>query len=512
MRNAKQEDIDKFKKDHKLKTLGMPEFIAMGSHEIEQLKHRFIVLPRFGRDISKIFVEQNNKIPLNTVYRLSWQMVNVLEYIHTCTYVHGDIKGSNILLGFGKGGEEQAFLLDFGLACHYSTKDFKPDPKKMHNGTIEYTSRDAHHGVPTMRGDIEILAYNLIEWAGGKLPWVVKNLLNKPSDVQKSKEEFMKSTEKTLKGCFEATSVPVHIVNFFKYLGSMNHDTKPDYTKIRGILEAGIKELGQKNSGVLDFKAAKTVKVASSPQKKAKLSVNRPDFGSKTGKALKKTVEATQPGPSKITEATTKRTRGTKTYVEEASDDSDDEMTKKKKSQKKKPTTAKAVKSAEPDDVQEEESRQTKRNRERKEPVIDEESSEDEAPAKSPQKKPGAQKSPNRSTSKENHDSGESSVSPPLKKAKPAERKKEKSSKDAENTITLKSKTKSSKNKKTIRLNVNLDVSMNSDLVVVFNRKDKKRKKDDEQISDEEEAANSDENKPETPNRAGYYKGKKAKV
>ena len=69
-----------------------------------------------------------------------------MEYIHKATYVHADIKGSNVLLGFGKGGDEQIYLVDFGLASHYTTKDYKPDPKKMHNGTIEYTSVDAHKG------------------------------------------------------------------------------------------------------------------------------------------------------------------------------------------------------------------------------------------------------------------------------------------------------------------------------------------------------------------------------
>jgi vaccinia related kinase len=38
------------------------------------------------------------------------------------------------------------YLVDFGLASHYSQKEYKPDPKKAHNGTIEYTSRDAHVG------------------------------------------------------------------------------------------------------------------------------------------------------------------------------------------------------------------------------------------------------------------------------------------------------------------------------------------------------------------------------
>lgn len=43
--------------------------------------------------------------------------------------------------------QDKVYLVDFGLASHYTTKDeYKLDPKKAHNGTIEYTSRDAHIG------------------------------------------------------------------------------------------------------------------------------------------------------------------------------------------------------------------------------------------------------------------------------------------------------------------------------------------------------------------------------
>lgn len=61
------------------------------------------------------------------------------------SYVHADIKGANLLLGIKKGLENQVFLVDFGLASRFVT-EYKPNPKKAHNGTIEYTSRDAHLG------------------------------------------------------------------------------------------------------------------------------------------------------------------------------------------------------------------------------------------------------------------------------------------------------------------------------------------------------------------------------
>lgn len=49
-------------------------------------------------------------------------------------------------MGLKKGTENQAYLVDFGLATRVGDKEYKPDPKCAHNGTIEYTSRDAHLG------------------------------------------------------------------------------------------------------------------------------------------------------------------------------------------------------------------------------------------------------------------------------------------------------------------------------------------------------------------------------
>lgn len=86
IRNAKQEDIEKFKQGRGLKSLGMPKYVASGSHEIQSLQHRFVVMPRFGRDIWKIFLENNRLFPLHTVYRLGWQLVSAHNYIDLLIY------------------------------------------------------------------------------------------------------------------------------------------------------------------------------------------------------------------------------------------------------------------------------------------------------------------------------------------------------------------------------------------------------------------------------------------
>lgn len=45
----------------------------------------------------------------------------------------------------------QVYLADYGLSYRYCPggvhKEYKENPKKGHNGTIEYTSLDAHKGL-----------------------------------------------------------------------------------------------------------------------------------------------------------------------------------------------------------------------------------------------------------------------------------------------------------------------------------------------------------------------------
>lgn len=252
LRNAKLEDIKKFKEKRGLKSLGMPYIIANGSVDINGQKHRFIVMPRYGSDISKFYIQNGKRLPEVTVYRLAIQMLDVYEFIHSTGYIHADLKAANILLGMGKGGGSQAYLVDFGLASHYTTGDFKPDPKKMHNGTIEYTSRDAHLGVATRRADLEILGYNIIEWLGVELPWIKEKLLTAPAKVQKAKEIFMADVSSNLKSVFPK-GVPAPVADYMKYVAQLEHNEAPDYEKCRKMFLNALKQMKADTTGDLDF-------------------------------------------------------------------------------------------------------------------------------------------------------------------------------------------------------------------------------------------------------------------
>ncbi|XP_045537179.1 serine/threonine-protein kinase VRK1 [Papilio machaon] len=253
IRNANKDDIAKFMQSKKLSTLGMPSYYGNGSHDFKGEKYRYLVLERYGKDLWSLFKESGRSFPVPTVFQIGLQMLDVLEYIHSKGYVHADIKGANILLGLKKGTENQAYLVDFGLATRVNDKEFKPDPKCAHNGTIEYTSRDAHIGVATMRGDLEILGYNMLQWIVGELPW--EKHLKQPKTVQTMKETFMKNVRSEISKNYP--NVPDALIKFFEYINSLKPKEQVNYTKCRQILENYLKSEGKTKTSKLEFKNTK---------------------------------------------------------------------------------------------------------------------------------------------------------------------------------------------------------------------------------------------------------------
>lgn len=271
MRNAKPADIALWKKERKVPFLGMPCYVASGSHDYRNTKYRFLVMERFGKNLWDLFLENDRRFSEHTVYKVALQIINVLEYMHHKTYVHADIKGANLLQSLTS--QDQIYLVDFGLASHYTNKtEYKIDPKKTHNGTLEYTSRDMHMGIPTMRGDFEILGYNMIQWLCGSLPW--ENNLTDPSAVQRQKDRAFEDIPVFLKKCFPQ-AVPESITKFMKLLNTVKFDEAPNYNKFKDILAEGLRDIGHKPDGKLEFSgSSKPLKSSVTPSKPKKSPAN----------------------------------------------------------------------------------------------------------------------------------------------------------------------------------------------------------------------------------------------
>ena len=188
----------------------MPVYRGSGSHTFKGQKYRFLVMERYGKDLQTLF--QNGARPFGTkaAYNLALQLLPVLEYIHSQGYVHNDVKAQNILLGHGRTRENDVYLVDFGLVSKYQRGgvhlEYKPDARKAHDGTIEYTSRDAHIGAHARRSDLEILGFNLVHWMSGTLPWM--DGLQNPKLVQSMKTKFMADIPGFLGTCFGENEYP----------------------------------------------------------------------------------------------------------------------------------------------------------------------------------------------------------------------------------------------------------------------------------------------------------------
>uniref|UniRef100_A0A8C0MJB9 Serine/threonine-protein kinase VRK1 n=1 Tax=Canis lupus familiaris TaxID=9615 RepID=A0A8C0MJB9_CANLF len=253
-RAAKPEQIQKWIRTHKLKYLGVPKYWGSGLHDKNGKSYRFMIMDRFGSDLQKIYEANARRFSRKTVLQLSLRILDILEYIHEHEYVHGDIKASNLLLSYKN--PDQVYLVDYGLAYRYCPegihKEYKEDPKRCHDGTIEFTSIDAHNGVaPSRRGDLEILGYCMIQWLSGHLPW--EDNLKDPNYVRDSKMRYRENIAGLMDKCFPERNKPDEIAKYMETVKLLGYAEKPLYQNLRDTLLQGLKAIGSKDDGKLDL-------------------------------------------------------------------------------------------------------------------------------------------------------------------------------------------------------------------------------------------------------------------
>ncbi|XP_075963967.1 serine/threonine-protein kinase VRK1 isoform X1 [Anarhichas minor] len=254
MRAAKPDLIQSWMKSHKLKTLGVPRYWGSGLHERGGKRYRFMVIDRLGTDLQKKFEECGRRFPRKLVLQLGLRLLETLEYIHEHEYVHADIKASNLMLSHSD--PNQVYLVDYGLAYRYAPdsviKEYKEDPKRCHDGTIEFTSIDAHKGATACRrSDLEILCYCMVQWLCGRLPW--EDNLQDPLYVRDSKIRSQENISEFMTKCFSSQDKPAEIQKFMEEVKSVGYQDKPPYEKLRSILQAGLADIKAKDDGKLKF-------------------------------------------------------------------------------------------------------------------------------------------------------------------------------------------------------------------------------------------------------------------
>ncbi|XP_060190987.1 casein kinase 1-like protein 1 isoform X1 [Lycium barbarum] len=201
--------------------------------------YNVLVMDLLGPSLEDLFNFCSRKLSLKTVLMLADQMINRVEFVHSKSFLHRDIKPDNFLMGLGRRANQvpysYVYIIDFGLAKKYrDTSSHQHIPyreNKNLTGTARYASMNTHLGIEqSRRDDLESLGYVLMYFLRGSLPWQGLKAGNK-------KQKYEKISEKKVSTSIEALcrGYPTEFASYFHYCRSLRFEDKPDYAYLKRI-------------------------------------------------------------------------------------------------------------------------------------------------------------------------------------------------------------------------------------------------------------------------------------
>lgn len=194
-----------------------------------------MVMDLLGRSLEDLFCYCNKRFSLKTVLMLGDQMLQRIEFVHINNFLHRDIKPDNFLMGNGKNSHIM-YIIDFGLAKRFvdpKTGEHIPyrDGKSL-TGTARYASLNTHIGQEqARRDDIESIAFVMVYFLKGSLPWQGVSGETKDEKYRKIKEKKIETPITEL-----SKELPSQFLKFFELVRNIGFEDAPDYIALRTLL------------------------------------------------------------------------------------------------------------------------------------------------------------------------------------------------------------------------------------------------------------------------------------
>mmetsp|Transcript_41394 Transcript_41394/g.81325 ORF Transcript_41394/g.81325 Transcript_41394/m.81325 type:complete len:422 (+) Transcript_41394:52-1317(+) len=198
--------------------------------------YNVMVLDLLGPSLEDLFNYCGRRFKLKTVLMVADQLLSRLEYVHTKSFIHRDVKPDNFLIGLGK-RQNVVHIIDFGLAKKYrdprSHQHIPYRENKNLTGTARYASINTHIGIEqSRRDDLESLGYVLMYFIRGSLPWQGLKANTKKQKYERIMDRKMStSTEQLCKG------YPSEFRSYFEYCRSLRFEDRPDYAYLKRLFK-----------------------------------------------------------------------------------------------------------------------------------------------------------------------------------------------------------------------------------------------------------------------------------
>ena len=216
-----------------------------------------LILEKLGLNLGVIMSKlPNKKYSMKSALMIINQSLERLKLIHERGIIHRDMKPENLCIGY-KGKEKNIYLIDFGLSKIIINNDNKKNQyfslnikkEKIVIGTVRYISMNAHLGNEQYKkDDLESLAYMMIYFIKGELPW--QNLKAKSRKEKYTKIYQKKKHTVNSELC---NFLPDEIKIFLNYVLNLNQKQNPDYVKLTNLINNLMKKYGYTNDSQFEW-------------------------------------------------------------------------------------------------------------------------------------------------------------------------------------------------------------------------------------------------------------------